>query len=95
MDFVLRSTAKAMGEHGIKWRSETFLYLDYDLSILDESVSKMKFFLEILWIQGARIGLKITVKKIKSLRLGISEDEKAVYRIITFMVLVQCFTQSP
>ena len=27
-------------------------------------------------VQGARIGLKISVKKTKSLRLGISEDEK-------------------
>ena len=32
--------------------------------------------LEILWIQGARIGLKRNVKKTKSLRLVISEDEK-------------------
>jgi hypothetical protein len=32
--------------------------------------------LEVLQLQGAIIGLKINVKKIKSLRLGISEDEK-------------------
>ena len=31
---------------------------------------------EVLRVQGARIGLKISVKKTKSLRLGISEDEK-------------------
>ena len=36
----------------------------------------MNEFLEVLRIQGARIGLKINVKKTKSLRLGISEDEK-------------------
>ena len=29
-----------------------------------------------MWVQGARIGLKINVKKTKPLRLGISEDEK-------------------
>ena len=29
----------------------------------------------VLQVQGARIGLKINVKKTKSLRLGISEDE--------------------
>ena len=33
--------------------------------------------LEVLQVQGARIGLKINVKKTKSLQLGISEDEKA------------------
>ena len=30
----------------------------------------------VLRVQGARVGLKIIVKKTKSLRLGISEDEK-------------------
>ena len=77
MDFVLRSTGKAIGGHGIKWRGKTLLDLDYadDLSILDESVSKMNEFLEVLRVQGARIG-KTNVKKTKSLRLGISEDEK-------------------
>ena len=57
------------------------LDLDYadDLSILDESVSKMNEFLEVLRIQGAKIGLKINVKKTKSLRLGISEDEQVTF----------------
>ena len=52
--------------------------LDYadDLSILDESVSKMNELLEVLRVLGARIGLKINVRNTKSLRLGISEDEK-------------------
>ena len=78
MDFVLRSTGKAIGDHGIKWGGRTLLDLDYadDLSILDESVSKMNEFLEVLRVQGAKIGLKINVKKTKSLRLGISEDEQ-------------------
>ena len=78
MDFVLRSAGKAMGDHGIKWGGKTLLDLDYadDLSILDESVSKMNELLEVLQFQGARIGLKIKVKKTKSLRLEISEDEK-------------------
>ena len=78
MDFVLRSTGKAIGDHGSKWGGKTLLNLDYvdDLSILDESVSKMNDFLEVLRVQGARIGLKINVKKTLSLRLGISEDEK-------------------
>ena len=47
-----------------------------DLSILDESVSKMNKILEVFQVQGAKISLKINVKKTKSLRLGISEDEK-------------------
>ena len=36
MDIILRSTEKAMGDHGIKWRGKTLLDLDYadDLSIL-------------------------------------------------------------
>ena len=49
MNFVLRSTEKAIGDHGIKWGGKTLLDLDYadDLSILDESVSKINEFLEI------------------------------------------------
>ena len=67
-----------MGEHGIKWEGKTFVDLDYanDLSILDESVTKMNELLKVLRVQDARIGLTIDVKKTKSLRLGISEDEK-------------------
>ena len=58
----------------------TVLDLDYadDLSILDESVSKINELLEVLQVQGARIGLKINVKRTKSLELAISEDEKAM-----------------
>ena len=46
---------------------KTLLDLDYadDLTILDESVSKMNEFLEVLRVQGARIGLKINLKKTK------------------------------
>ena len=46
MDFVLRSTGNSMGDHGIKWGGKTLLDVDYtdDLSILDESVSKMNEF---------------------------------------------------
>ena len=78
MDFVLRSTGKAIGDHGIKWGGRSLLDLDYadDSSILDESVSKMNEFLEVLRVQGAKIGLKTNVKKTMSLRLGISEDEQ-------------------
>ena len=67
-----------MGNYGIKWGGKTLLDLDYadDLSTLDESVSKVNELLEVLRVQGTRIGLKINVKKTKSLRLGISEDEK-------------------
>ena len=39
-------------------------------------VSKMNEFVEVLWVWGARIGLKINVKKTKSLKLGISKHEK-------------------
>ena len=39
-------------------------------------MSKKKEFLEVLRVQGATIGLKTNVKKTKSLRLWISEDEK-------------------
>jgi hypothetical protein len=43
MEFILRSTGKAMTEHGIKWGGKIFVDLDYadDLSILDENVGKM------------------------------------------------------
>ena len=58
MDFVLRSSGKSIGDHGIKWGGKTLLDLNYadDLSILDESVSKMNEFLEKLRVQGARMG---------------------------------------
>ncbi|XP_065565925.1 uncharacterized protein LOC136030806 [Artemia franciscana] len=61
-----------------KWRGKMLLDLDYvdDLSILDESVSKKNEFLNVLRLQGVKIGLKINVKKTKSLRLGLSEDEQ-------------------
>ena len=36
----------------------------------------MNEFLDVLRVQGARIGFKINVKKTKSLKLGIIEDEK-------------------
>ena len=39
-------------------------------------MSKINDLLEVLRFQGARIGLKINVKKTKSLWLGRSEDEK-------------------
>ena len=70
MDFVLRSTGKAIGDHEIKWRGKTLLDSDYadDLNILGESVSKMNEFLEVLQVQGARIGLKINVKKTKFIK---------------------------
>jgi len=78
MDFALKSSEKAIGENGIIWGRKTFLDLDYaaDLSILDESMSKMNELSEVLRVHGDRIGLKINIKKTKSLRLGISEDEK-------------------
>ena len=47
-----------------------------DLIILDDSVSKMNELLEVLRVQGARVSLKINVKKTKSPRLGISGDKK-------------------
>ena len=66
-----------MGEYEMKWRSKTSLDLNYadDLSILDENASKIDELLNVLCVQGARICLVIDVKKTKSLRLGISEDE--------------------
>ena len=49
MDLVLRSTAKTIGEHHVKRESKILLDSDYadDLSILDESVSKMNELLEV------------------------------------------------
>ena len=78
MDFVLRSTGRKMGDYGIKRGGKTLPDLDYsdDLRILDASVSRMNELLEVLRVQGSRIGLTINVKKTKSLRIGISEDEK-------------------
>jgi hypothetical protein len=78
MDFVLRSTGKVMGDRRIKWGGKSILDLDCAdyLSILDESLSKINELLEVLQVHGATIGLKINLKKTKSLMLGISEDEK-------------------
>ena len=58
--FVLRSTGEAMGDYEIKRGEKKLLDLDYadDLSILDENVSKMNELLEVLRVQGARIGLE-------------------------------------
>jgi len=75
MDFIIKSTAKKMGEPTFKWKSKTLLDLDYadDLSILDEDVSKLNEYLGVLQVHGPSIGLKLNVKKTKSLRLGISK----------------------
>ena len=75
--FVLRSTGMAMEDRGIKWGGKNLLDLDYadDLSILYQNVCKMNELLEVFRVQGARLGFKINVKKNKSLRLRISEDE--------------------
>ena len=58
----------------------TLLQLDGadNLSIWGENVSKMSEILEVLWVQGARIGLKINFKNTKSLSLGLSEDEQVI-----------------
>ena len=58
-----------MGEHKIKWRSNTLLDFDYayDLIILNESVNNMYGLLEVLRVRGVRIGSKSDVKKTKSL----------------------------
>ena len=60
MNFVQRSTGKAIGGHGIKWGGTTLLDLNYadDLCILDENLSKMDELLKVFRNQGARIGLK-------------------------------------
>ena len=44
-----------MGDHGIKWEGKTLLNFDYadDLSIIDESVSKMNEFLKVLRVQNS------------------------------------------
>ena len=55
--FVLRSTGKAMGDHGIKWRGLDFDFVDY-LSNLEESVSEMNELSELLRVWSARIGWK-------------------------------------
>ena len=80
MNFVLRSSAKTIGEYGTNWVSKTFLDLDSadDLSIPDENFSKVKEVLKFLRVQCARIGLRINVKKTKSLRLGISIGEYVI-----------------
>ena len=66
MDSVLSSSRKAMREHRIKWRRKTCLNLDYadGLCILNESARKMNELLEILPVQGARIGWKIMLRRL-------------------------------
>ena len=67
MNFVLRSTGKVTGEREINWGRKTFLELDYadDLSILDEIMSKLNE-IEVLKIQGARMGSKIRAAVVAS-----------------------------
>ena len=50
-----------MGDHETKWEGKAFLDFDYadDLSILDESVSKINEILEVMRVQRARIGLSL------------------------------------
>ena len=71
---------KTIAGQRIKWGIQTLLDLGYadDLSILDKNVSKMNEILGVLRVQGTRTGLKINVKKTKSMRLGISEGEEVL-----------------
>ena len=66
----------AVGGHESDWGNKTFPDSEADhLSNLDESMSKMNELLELLWVQGACIDLKINVKKTKSIRIGMSKYE--------------------
>ncbi|XP_065564259.1 DDB1- and CUL4-associated factor 13-like [Artemia franciscana] len=60
---------------------DTRVYESAVIDVKNENVSKMNELLEVSRVQDARIGLKITVKKTKSLRLGRSEDEKVTFGI--------------
>ena len=64
MVHLRRSRGKAEGDHGINWVEKN----SPGLGLIE--------LLEILRDQGARLGLKINVKRTKSRRLGISEIEK-------------------
>ena len=55
--------------------SSTLDYAD-DINILDENVSTMNELLEVLRVLGARICLNVNIKKTKSLRLGMNDDEE-------------------
>ena len=61
-----------MEKHVIKWGGKIFVDIDY----ADDFKHPWWKCEQNEWTQGARIGLKINVKKTKSLRLGISEDER-------------------
>ena len=84
---MVSSTLRLFFQNGhgevFKKRYKSLLNLDYvnNLRILGDYVSKMNEFLEVLRVQGARISLKINVKKTKSLRLGISEGEEVMLHI--------------
>ena len=69
MEFVLRNTEKAMGEHGTKWDTRILLDLNYTgyLSARDKNVSKMSESLQVLRVQGTRTGLIIYTKKLRRL----------------------------
>ena len=71
-------------ECGVKRKAITLLDLDYayDLSFLDRNVSKINKLLKAFRIWGARIGLKLYVKKSKSPRLEIDEGEGVMLRTI-------------
>ena len=45
-----------------------------DLSVQDINVVKINKFLEVFRVQGARLDLKIRLKKIKPLKIGINEE---------------------
>ena len=58
--------SKGNGRTRINWESKKLLDLYYanDFSTLDENVSELNEFIEVLRAQGTRIGLKINVKKL-------------------------------
>ena len=79
MDFVLRSTAKAIGEHEIKWGSKTLLDLEYadDLSILDENLAKWMNFWRLGNEKINQVDSFTYLSSITSKAGGCSEDVKS------------------
>ena len=62
-EFCLKKHRKGHGRPRNQMGWKTLMDLNYadDLSILDEGVSKMNKLLDVLRVQGAKIGIKINV----------------------------------
>ena len=78
MDFAIRSSGKAMPRNQIWRKNSPGLRLCWWFKHPKWKCQEIEWILGGLRVHGAKVGLKINVKKSKSLRLSITEGDEVI-----------------